>query len=148
MAGCLFEACATKSKVAPPPKPSPVKKAPEFGAPPTAKVTPHHSREIASNLKHKAAREMRSGKRDQAFSTLEQALRINPNDPAIWHMLAQIQLDRGNFGQAEQLARKSNLLAGKNEKLRRKNWRIIALALDRKGLKEEAAAAKRRAEKP
>ncbi|MCG6881941.1 MAG: tetratricopeptide repeat protein [Deltaproteobacteria bacterium] len=124
-----------------------MKKAPELGALPLSEVSPDSSHEVVSDLKHKANEQMSAGHADQAFSTLERALRINPGDPAIWHTLAQLQLNRGNAEQAEQLARKSNLLAGKDNTLRRRNWHIIAQALEQKGLTEEAAAARRRAEK-
>ncbi|EFK07831.1 tetratricopeptide repeat protein [delta proteobacterium NaphS2] len=147
LAVCLLSACSTGRKIVPQKRPAPMKKAPELGAGNSSGVSPDFSHEVVSDLKHKANEQMRAGDADQAFSTLESALRINPGDPAIWHMLAHLQLKRGNADQAEQLARKSNLLAGKNNNLRRQNWQIIAQALEQKGLAKEAAAARRRAEK-
>ena len=147
LALCLLSACSTGRQIVPQKRPAPMKKAPELGAGNSSGVSPDFSHGIVSDLKHKANEQMRAGDTDQAFSTLERALRINPGDPAVWHMLAQLQLKRGNADQAEQLARKSNLLAGKNNNLRRQNWQIIAQALEQKGLAKEAAAARRRAEK-
>jgi len=143
----LLSACSTQRKITPQKRPAPTEKAPELGARPLSEVSPDFSHEVVSDLKHKADEQMRAGDTEQAFSTLERALRINPGDPVIWHMLAQLQLKRGNADQAEQLARKSNLLAGKDNDLRRRNWHIIAQALEQKGLTKEAAAARRRAER-
>ena len=147
LAGSLLTACSTPQKVVSPKKSLPRKPTPELGGPPSPGPSTGHSQGVVSDLKKKAEREMKEGLMDQAFSTLERALRINPNDPVVWNMLAGIQLKRNNVEQAEQLARKSNLLVGKDKPLRRRNWLIIAQALEKKGLTKEAAAAKRRANK-
>ena len=144
---CLLSACSTRRQIVPQKQPAPTEKAPELGAGDTSRLSSDDSREIVSDLTRKAKKQMEAGQTEQAFSTLERALRINPGDPATWHMLAQLQLKRGNADQAEQLARKSNLLAGKNNTLRRQNWQIIAQALEQQGLTKEAAAARRRVEK-
>jgi cytochrome c-type biogenesis protein CcmH/NrfG len=146
-AGSLLNACSTPQKVVPSKPSLPRKQAPKLGEQPFPGRSTGHSQKVLSDLKNKAKEEMKAGEPDQAFSTLERALRINPNDPVIWNMLAEIQLKRGNAEQAEQLARKSNLLVGKDKILRRRNWLIIAQALEKKGLAKEAATAKRRADK-
>ncbi len=147
VAGSLLNACSTPQKVVPPKPSLPRKQAPELGEQPSPGLSTGHSQRVVSDLKNKAKEEMKAGEMDHAFSTLERALRINPNDPVIWNMLAEIQLKRDNAEQAEQLARKSNLLVGKDKPLRRKNWLIIAQALEKKGLTKEAETAKRRANK-
>lgn len=147
VAESLLSGCSTVQKTLPPKQPIPEKKAPELGVQPSPQVSFDHSSGIVYDLKHKAMGQMKAGEPEQAFSTLEQALRINPNDPVIWTMLAEIQLERGNVDQAEQLARKSNLLAKNDRALHRRNWHIIAQALEKRGLSKEAAAAKRRADK-
>ena len=146
-AGTLLNACSTPQKVVPSKPSLPRKHAPELGEQPLPERSTGHSPGVVSDLKTKAKQQMKAGEPDQAFSTLERALRINPNDPVIWNMLAEIQLKRDNVAQAEQLARKSNLLVGKDKPLRRKNWLIIAQALEKRGLTKEAATAKRRANK-
>ncbi len=148
VAALTLSACSTQQTVAPSKYPAPPKKPPELGARSAPGASQDASQGVVSDLKHQAEEQMASGQKDRAFLTLERALRINPNDPTLWNMLAQIQLERGNADQAEQLARKSNLLAGKNRTLRRRNWGIIAEALEKKGLAKEAAAARRRAESP
>jgi cytochrome c-type biogenesis protein CcmH/NrfG len=147
IAGSLLNACSTPPKVVPSKPSLPRKHAPELGEPPLPGRSAGHSLGVVSDLKNKAKQQMTAGELDQAFATLERALRINPNDPLIWNMLAEIQLKRGNAEQAEQLARKSNLLVGKDKPLRHRNWMIIAQALEKKGLPKEAATAKRRANK-
>ncbi len=145
LAGFLLSACSPPRKVALPKPPAPKKPVPELGDQPQPDVSAGHSQGVVTDLMTKAKKEMKAGELNRAFSTLEQALRINPNDAGIWNALAEIQLRRGNAAQAEQLARKSNLMAGKDKTLRRRNWRIIAEALEQRGLAGEAAAAKRRA---
>ena len=152
MAGFLMSSCSTYQGAIPPKRPAPskdlpAKKLPELGARSSPQPSVYHSHGIVLELTAKARRQMKSGEPDHAFSTLERALKIDPSDPVPWNMLAGIQLKRGNMEQAEQLAKKSNLLAKGDKSLRSKNWRIIAEALEKKGLAKEAEAAKRRAGK-
>ncbi len=69
-----------------------------------------------------------AGRLGAASASLERALRIEPRNPALWQELARIRLDQGQFRQAENLAAKSNALAGDNRRLRAENWRIIGQA--------------------
>lgn len=96
-------------------------------APPPVVATPP-----ASTLLLASAREqMQAGNNQRAAATLERALRIAPNDPYLWHELAQVRLATGEWQQAIQLANKSRVLAGSDAELRRKNSDIIATASDR-----------------
>ena len=147
-AAFLMTSCSTYQGAVPPKKPVPPSKdLPELGARSSPQGSPYHSHGIVLELTAKARRQMKAGELDHAFSTLERALKIDPSDPVPWNMLAGIQLKRGNMEQAEQLAKKSNLLAKSDKALRRQNWLIIAEALDKKGFSKEAQAAKRRASK-
>ena len=147
-AGFLMYGCSTYQKTIPQKEPAPIpKKLPKPGLQSPPQPSKTRSCGIVRELKAKARGQIKSGQPDLAFSTLERALKIDPSDPVVWNMLAEIQLKRGNMEQAEQLARKSNLLAGTDNTLRRRNWRIIAEALQKKGFTREAEAAKRRAEK-
>lgn len=69
-----------------------------------------------------------------AFATLERGLGIDAQDPVLWHLMAKVQLIQGNFEQAEQLAKKSNLLAGHNLALEKKNGQIIDKSLALRGM--------------
>lgn len=75
----------------------------------------------------------RSGNLDTAVTQLERALRIDPEDPAMWSRLAEFKIRQNNPGQAETLARKSNALTADNPVLTYRNWLIIEAALRQMG---------------
>ena len=88
---------------------------------------------------------MTSGHYGDAAATLERAIRIQPKNPELWHVLARVRLKQGQPGLAVDLARKSNLLARSHAELIRSNWDIIAQALRIKGDPAGAAEAQRKA---
>lgn len=96
-------------------------------------------------LARQASDYLSDGQFDKAAATLERALRISPNSAELWSLMAEIQLAEGNWNQAEQLAAKSNLLAGNKPHLKAKNLRIAAEALERKNMPEEAEQALQKA---
>jgi len=101
--------------------------------------SPRPSRNAAVLALWDQARQESAGGRTQAAgASLERALRIEPRNPALWQELARIRLAQGQFRQAENLAAKSNALAGDNLRLRTENWRLIGQA--RLGLGDEAGA--------
>jgi predicted Zn-dependent protease len=75
---------------------------------------------------------------------VERALRLEPHNPLLWHRLAKLRLQQGQFAQAVSLAAKSNSLAGENRRLQASNWDTIAQAQDKLG---DAAAARAAREK-
>lgn len=89
--------------------------------------------EIIIRLTKKAEQQIAATELEKAFTTLEQAVDIDAQDPFLWHLLAKIQLLQGNLHQAEQLARKSDLLAVHSSQLREKNKEIIARVLELQG---------------
>ena len=99
-----------------------------------------------SGLKRRADDERRGGDLDAAVVSLERALRIAPEDPSLWHELAEVRLDQKQYGRAEQLAAKSNALAGPQDaRLRTANWTLIAKARRAQGDTPGAREAERRA---
>jgi tetratricopeptide (TPR) repeat protein len=70
---------------------------------------------------------------DQAAATLERALRIEPRNAFVWSLLAQTQLRRDNYEQAESVAQKANSLARGNPYVELENWRVIAAARSGRG---------------
>jgi predicted Zn-dependent protease len=70
----------------------------------------------------------RSGDSNNEAAVVERALRIDPNNASLWNRLAAIRLDQGRPQQAEQLALKSNALAGTDRALQARNWRLVARA--------------------
>jgi predicted Zn-dependent protease len=84
---------------------------------------------------------------EAAGASLERALRIEPRNPVLWQELARVRLDQGQYRQAENLAAKSNALAGDDKRLRPENWRIIGQARGLLGDVQGAQAAFERAER-
>ena len=64
----------------------------------------------------------------EAATILERAIRIQPKNPELWHVLALARLRQNQAGQAEDLAKKSNLLAKSHAALTKLNWQVIAEA--------------------
>lgn len=82
-----------------------------------------------------------AGQLDNAAASLERAIRIQPRNALLWQKLAEVRLRQFQPGLAEDLAKKSNLLAKGDAALIRKNWVIIAEARRKKGDAEGAADA-------
>ena len=99
-----------------------------------------------SPLAVQAEQQMERGELDQAFATAERAVRIDPGNAKMWNLMARIQFKKENYPQAEQLARKSNLLAGNDTALQAVNWKIIAAVLSKNGQEDEARRALQKAE--
>lgn len=66
------------------------------------------------------------GKLDESVGIIERALRIEPRNPLLLYKLAVIRLQQGQPELAENLAKKSELLAVGNRQLKKKNWLLIA----------------------
>ena len=75
-----------------------------------------------------ASQYVKAGELDKAAASLERALRIEPRNAGIWYDLAQVRLHQHQYQQAESLATKSNSLAAGDNKLRARNWRLIAVS--------------------
>lgn len=108
------------------PEPPPVQPTPP-PAEPAPPPEPEGNKAVVALL-DSAAEAVSTGNLDQAASALERALRIEPRNASIWHDLGQIRLHQRKFTQAESMAEKSNGLAGGNNALKARNWRLIAVA--------------------
>ncbi|RFF28163.1 MULTISPECIES: tetratricopeptide repeat protein [unclassified Wenzhouxiangella] len=91
-----------------------------------------------------AARE--NGDFDRAEALLERALRIEDRDPELLQRMAELQLSRGRWEQAESYARRSWELGPQVGDICRRNWRTMALARERDGQVVAAARARERVE--
>ena len=69
----------------------------------------------------------------EAAASLERAIRIQPKNPELWHVLAVVRLKQDQPGLAEDLAKKSSLLAKNNQELIHSNWALIAESRRMKG---------------
>ena len=63
-----------------------------------------------------------------AASSIERAIRIDPNNAGLWLELAEIKLDDGDPQQAEQMARKALTLAGGDPSVTSRAERLLARA--------------------
>lgn len=52
-----------------------------------------------------------AGKLESAAATIERALRIEPKNPQLWHRLALVRLEQGQYNLAANLAAKSSSFA-------------------------------------
>lgn len=87
----------------------------------------------------------KAGHMDASAATLERALDIEPRNPFVYQRLAAVRLAQGQVGQAEQMAMKSNSLAGDNPYVKAANWRLIAEARSTDGDNQGASQASQRA---
>lgn len=85
--------------------------------PAPASPAPRNSAVVA--LQAQAEREQAQGNAAQAASTLERAVRIDPDDGALWLALARLRLDQGQRDLAAELARRAESLAAPGSTLRR-----------------------------
>lgn len=81
---------------------------------------------------------------DRAAMLLERALRIEPRDPEVLQQMAEVRLDQGRWEQAENHARRSFDVGPRVGELCQRNWRTIALSLERRQDLQAAEAARTR----
>lgn len=81
-----------------------------------------------------------------AASTIERALRIEPNNPLLWIEYAQVRMSEQNFSQAESMARKALLLASGDARTQSSAWRVIANSLRAQNKTGEAQQADSKAD--
>jgi len=127
--------------------PGPVEPAPPVSMPakPRADVPVKPASPAVLALMQEAEVNRAGGRLDNAAATLERAIRIQPRNPELWRQLAAIRLQQGQPGMAEDLAKKSNVLAKGNRLLTQQNWSLIAEARRLKGDMQGAADAEARA---
>jgi len=134
---------ATEPPGTPPPQEHPQAAAPRGRPPPPRKPAPAVPAVVA--LLDTAAQQEASGQLGAAAASLERALRIQPENPWTWYRLAVMRFRQGRLDQAEQMARKSDTLAGPDHDVRARSWRLISLIRERQGDRAGADAARQRA---
>ncbi|HMA98851.1 MAG TPA: tetratricopeptide repeat protein [Wenzhouxiangella sp.] len=92
-----------------------------------------------------AAREAESSDDlNRAAMLLERALRIEPRDPELLQQMAELRLDQGRWQQAESHARRSFDVGPRVGELCQRNWRTVAVAMERQNQPEAARSASER----
>ncbi len=151
----LFTGCAVQKQRLPRPSPA-VREQPVTTTPPG--IPPGTPREesaveeepappphgVAGSLHKSADKSLAAGRFSQAEVLVERALRLEPRNPELWHMMARVKLGQNNPAQAVQFCLKANTLATGNRALTRRNWRLLAKAYQAMGQGQQAAQARAR----
>jgi tetratricopeptide (TPR) repeat protein len=161
LALALLAACASSAVVEPAAErpatvsPAPGARAPGNGAPaptaptapgvqPGARPAPRLSAATAA-LVNQARAQAAHGDADLALTTLDRALRIEPENPLLWLELAQVQVGAMHYALADSMAHKALQLAAGDQAVQARAWRLIADSLRARDLNADARAADARA---
>jgi tetratricopeptide (TPR) repeat protein len=115
-------------------------------APPPAATRQFHLGPAATALVAQAHRHAGGGDQQAAISTIERALRIEPENPLLWLELGDIHEAAGRFDQAAGLGHKALQLATGDPHAQSASWHLIAESLKARNRNGEAAEAQRRAD--
>src|SRR5450631_2265810 len=148
-AAVLLGACAGRPATEPPmqsapPQPPPMQPAPPPAQAPLAPRPPEPPpREIrlspaTRSLVTQAQTQTAHGDLPAASSTLDRALRIEPNNPLLWIELGRLRLAESDAHQAEVCGRKALALASGDHGTQRQAGRLLADALRAQGRNQEA----------
>lgn len=85
------------------------------------------------------------GNVDVASSSIDRALKIEPRNPSLYYKLALLRLKQAKPQEAEDLAKKSALLAGQDRQLKKHSWLLIAHARELRHDFQGARAARAKA---
>jgi Flp pilus assembly protein TadD len=113
-------------------------------APPTAQRHFHLGTASAA-LVTQARTQAAQGEVPLALSTLERALRIEPDNPLLWIELGAVHEGAGHYAQADSMGHKALQLAGGDPRAQASAWRLIAQSLRARDRNPEAAEAETRA---
>ncbi len=81
-----------------------------------------------------------------AASSIERALRIEPDNPLLWIELGKVRQAEGNYVQAENMGRKAASMSVNAPKAYSSAWTLIAESLRARGKNSEAQEALLRAQ--
>ncbi len=123
----------------PPPPPPPMAFAPLENFPPLSPVV--GALVVAAN------KNTAKGQIETATTTIERAIRIEPRNATLFYKLAVLRLKQAKPSLAEDLARKSALLASNDSSLKKHSWLLIAKARDMQKNYQGAKEAKAKADK-
>jgi tetratricopeptide (TPR) repeat protein len=124
---------------APPPVP------PAVTAPP-APTRQFHLGAAATALVAQAHRQAGAGDPQLAISSIERALRIEPDNPLLWIELGEIHETAGHFEQAGGIGHKALQLSTGDPRAQSASWHLIAESLKARNRNGEAAEAQHRAD--
>jgi Flp pilus assembly protein TadD len=76
-----------------------------------------------------------------ATSSLERALRIEPNNPLLWIEMGRLRMDQGNYPQAENMGRKALSMSVGDDRTQAAAWQLIGESLRARGNNPQAEEA-------
>jgi hypothetical protein len=117
----------------PQPLPPPVVREPTLGAASRALVSQAQSQVASKNYA-------------VAASSIERALRIEPDNPLLWIELGKVRQAEGNYTQAENMGRKAASMAVNAPRTQSSAWTLVAESLRARGKNAEAREAQERAD--
>jgi tetratricopeptide (TPR) repeat protein len=156
-AALLLAGCPVPSQRAQPPSgPSPQPQSPGAGpAVPSPQPTPpppsrpppptreNHLSPATLSLVTQARTLISHGDLDGASSTLDRALRIEPNNPLVWMELGRLRMAENDAHQAESCGRKALVLASGDRATQAQAGRLLADALRAQKRNQEAVEVER-----
>jgi Flp pilus assembly protein TadD len=98
---------------------------PALSQPPTYSDRSTATSQTVLALLDQAQQQERSGRPERAAAVLERALRIDPKNARLWHRLAMVRYNQGQFSLAASLAAKSSALAQGDWHLKQQNDELI-----------------------
>jgi tetratricopeptide (TPR) repeat protein len=125
--------------------PAPAPAPPPVTAPPAA-TRQFHLGAAATTLVAQAHRQAAGGDPQLAISSIERALRIEPDNPLLWIELGEIHETAGHFEQAGGIGHKALQLSTGDPHAQSASWHLIADSLKARNRNGEAAEAQRRAD--
>jgi len=75
-----------------------------------------------------AEQALERGDYNRAELQMERAIRVDPRNGQVWHLMARIRYEQGDYGQTVQFCLKSNTLANHDRSLMRQNWVLLEKA--------------------
>jgi uncharacterized protein HemY len=122
-----------------PPAPPPAQPSPDRAATPQQQTArENHLSPATRSLVTQARAQVAHGDLPAASSTLDRAMRIEPNNPLLWVELGRLRLAEGNAHQAEICGRKALALASGDRGTQAQAGRLLADALSAQGRNQEA----------
>ncbi len=123
----------------PPPQPTPPPPAPPQPVPaPPQTPKPFQLGAAAAALVGIARQEAADGNPQLAQSTVERALRIEPENPLLWIMLGEAHESAGQHELAGSMGRKALQLAAGDPQTQARAWRLIGDSLRARGRDQQA----------
>ena len=129
-------------------EPTPEQKAQQQTAVPGYSESGDQMPAAAAGLVKEAGTLMAQGNGAAAITRLERAQRIAPRSAAVYFKLSEVYVMTGQLGSAEQFTLKGLSLAGRDERLQRSGWLLLADIRRARGNVAGAQQAESRAARP